>query len=194
MISFEPAYIIGNGTSRLRIDLENLRGNGKIFGCNALYRDFTPDILVAVDMGITKEIEKSGYQRSHPFYCRRPGPDSHQLPHKTKMASGPYATYLAALWGHKKIYLLGFDLVGLEGNRVNNVYTGTSHYRLPENVAAKHQPWVGQFIRIMTQFPDIELIRVGDDLYQPPEWADYPQYKTMGVDEFLESLNTQQEE
>ena len=45
-------FCIGNGESRKDFDLETLRPHGKIYGCNALYRDFTPDVIIAVDMGI----------------------------------------------------------------------------------------------------------------------------------------------
>ena len=54
-------FCIGNGESRKDFDLEKLRSHGKIYGCNALYRDFTPDHLSAVDMGIMHEIYNSGY-------------------------------------------------------------------------------------------------------------------------------------
>ena len=37
-------FCIGNGESRKNFDLERLRPFGKIYGCNGLYRDFTPDI------------------------------------------------------------------------------------------------------------------------------------------------------
>jgi len=54
-------FCIGNGQSRKNYNLEKLRPFGKIYGCNALYRDFTPDVLVAVDHGIMHEIYHSGY-------------------------------------------------------------------------------------------------------------------------------------
>jgi len=54
-------FCIGNGESRKDFDLEKLRSHGKIYGCNALYRDFTPDVLTAVDHGIMHEIYQSGY-------------------------------------------------------------------------------------------------------------------------------------
>ena len=38
-------FCIGNGESRAPIDLIKLRPHGKIYGCNGLYRDFTPDVL-----------------------------------------------------------------------------------------------------------------------------------------------------
>ena len=39
-------FALGNGESRLQLDLEKLRGHGKIYGCNAIYRDFIPDVLI----------------------------------------------------------------------------------------------------------------------------------------------------
>jgi len=55
------SFIIGNGESRKDFDLESLRRKGKIYGCNALYRDFTPDILVATDQDIILEIIQEKY-------------------------------------------------------------------------------------------------------------------------------------
>ena len=54
-------FCIGNGQSRKNFNLEKLRPHGKIYGCNALYRTFTPDVLTAVDHGIMHEIYHSGY-------------------------------------------------------------------------------------------------------------------------------------
>ena len=56
-------FCIGNGTSRQRFDLEQLRPHGKIYGCNALYRDFKPDVLISVDNGIMHEIYQSGFAK-----------------------------------------------------------------------------------------------------------------------------------
>ena len=63
-------FCIGNGESRKQLDLEKLRPHGKIYGCNALYRDFTPDHLSAVDMGIMHEIYNSGYAENNPCLFR----------------------------------------------------------------------------------------------------------------------------
>ena len=64
------AFFIGNGESRKGFDLEQLRPHGKIYGCNALYRDFTPDVLVAVDHGICHEIYNSGYCQKNEAWFR----------------------------------------------------------------------------------------------------------------------------
>ena len=48
----KKVFCIGNGTSRQNFSLESLRDKGKIYGCNALYRDFKPDVLI-------KKLDKS---------------------------------------------------------------------------------------------------------------------------------------
>ena len=50
------AFCIGNGKSRSGYDLEKLRPKGKIFGCNAIHREFMPDVLTAVDHGMIHEV------------------------------------------------------------------------------------------------------------------------------------------
>ena len=57
----DKVFCIGNGESRKDFDLNKLKPQGKIYGCNALYRDFTPDVLISVDNGIMHEIYDSGY-------------------------------------------------------------------------------------------------------------------------------------
>ena len=57
------AYIIGNGPSRKGLDLDTL--DGTTFGCNALYRDYSPDYLVSGDSNIIKEICKSEYPKDN---------------------------------------------------------------------------------------------------------------------------------
>ena len=39
-------FVLGNGRSRLCIQPSDLIGYGKIYGCNALYREFDPDFLI----------------------------------------------------------------------------------------------------------------------------------------------------
>jgi hypothetical protein len=49
MINRKRVFVIGNGESRKKIDLAELNKYGKIYGCNALYRDYTPDALICID-------------------------------------------------------------------------------------------------------------------------------------------------
>ena len=59
--------MLGNGTSRKSIRLESTKTKGTVYGCNALYREFDPDYLVAVDTKMILEINKAGYQHRHQF-------------------------------------------------------------------------------------------------------------------------------
>ena len=54
-------FVIGNGASRKNVNLDVLKQHGKIIGCNALYRDFTPDHLFSNDSIILHEILSSDY-------------------------------------------------------------------------------------------------------------------------------------
>ena len=55
----EKVFVLGNGPSRANIDPSKL--DGTVIGCNACYRDFTPDVICAMDAGIISEIIDSGF-------------------------------------------------------------------------------------------------------------------------------------
>ena len=69
-VVLKRVFCIGNGESRIGFDLEKLRPHGKIYGCNAIYRDFMPDVLTAVDHGIMHEIYHAGVAQKIPCYFR----------------------------------------------------------------------------------------------------------------------------
>ena len=57
----EKAYILGNGPDR-PTDIEWLNNlEGDTYGCNAIYRDWTPDFLVANDFPMMLDIMNSTY-------------------------------------------------------------------------------------------------------------------------------------
>ena len=67
----KTVFCIGNGGSRDGFNLESLKPHGKVYGCNAIYRDgFRPDVLVAVDHGIMHEIYNAGVAEEIPCYFR----------------------------------------------------------------------------------------------------------------------------
>ena len=69
-MDLKRVFIIGNGESRKGFDLAKLRQHGTIYGCNALYRDFMPDVLTSVDQGIMHEVYHSGVADTIPCYFR----------------------------------------------------------------------------------------------------------------------------
>ena len=66
----KKVFIIGNGESRKGFDLAKLRKHGTIYGCNAIYREFMPDVITAVDHGIMHEIYHAGVADKIPTYLR----------------------------------------------------------------------------------------------------------------------------
>jgi hypothetical protein len=186
----DRAFVIGNGRSRLGLDLHSLRGAGKIFGCNALYRDFAPDVLVATDPGISQEIELSGYPEQHEFYTRRPQHEASKTITKNfGYSSGPVAATYAASEGFEKIYLIGFDLVGIN-NKHNNVYSGTPNYKEINSEATYYGNWVDQIFNIAREYDTQQFVRVGhENQHWPAQWYRH-NIKKQTIDEFLSEINT----
>jgi hypothetical protein len=65
-------FCIGNGESRVGIDLFKYKEFGKIYGCNAIYRDLPNlcDVLTSVDHGMIHEIYHAGMAQKIPCYFR----------------------------------------------------------------------------------------------------------------------------
>lgn len=184
------AFVIGNGRSRLGLDLNSLRGQGKIFGCNALYRDFSPDVLVATDPAISDEIEKSDYPSNHIFYTRKPRHSNSKLiPMNYGYSSGPVAITLAAMEGYRDIYLIGFDLRGING-KFNNVYSGTPCYKKTDSDETYYGNWVNQIFSISRQFNVSNYYKVGDDKqFFPTVWKKKQNISPITIDEFCQKIN-----
>lgn len=156
-------FVLGNGVSRQGIDLGQLQKHGQIYGCNALYREFVPNVLVATDRPIANKILSTGYARSNCFYTRRPEPDTGARalpPQYSSYSSGPNAVGLAALSGARKIFLLGFDLGPTANNTFNNVYADTEFYKTSAQPPTFTGNWCRQLTQIFNDFPDIQFVRV----------------------------------
>ena len=170
------AFVLGNGTSRANINPQLLQQLGKIYGCNALYRSFAPDYLVAVDTKMVIEINKSGYQRKHQvwtnpnkLYDRMEGFNFFR-PSKG-WSSGPTALWLASQHNHATVYILGFDYQGSNnGKHFNNIYADTENYKRSHDTATYYGNWLRQTTSVILGHPNINYIRViASDNFIPPE-------------------------
>lgn len=157
------AFVLGNGVSRKGINLERLRTCGTIYGCNALYREFTPDVLIATDKPIATAIQEAEYALTHKFYTRKPQAGSGALPLILKYhgySSGPNAVGLAATHGYLKIYLLGFDM-GPDTNKLfNNIYANTEFYKTSAHPPTFTGNWVKQITHVCQDHPQTEFVRI----------------------------------
>ena len=126
------AFIIGNGPSRLPINLHDLVGKGKIYGCNALYRDFDQfDYLIVIDEQFRKLIEMGGKEGFSEMTKLILPPDEECVEETTGRRSnaGMNAMREAIRHGATKLFCLGFDFVLTdETANTDNVYKDTEGY------------------------------------------------------------------
>lgn len=183
------AFVLGNGLSRQGIDLANLKKYGRIYGCNALYRDFSPDVLVSTDPGISLEIQKSGWPLKNKHYTRKPynsstsGFGSMALPVETAtMSSGPNALNLAIMAGFKHIYLLGFDF-GSVGEKFNNVYANTDHYKMSDEEPTYAGNWIYNMSRMVKINKWVQFSRVVNQ-HSKKNIMSYSNYQEFTIDQF----------
>ena len=188
------AFVIGNGTSRSSINLNSLKPFGKIYGCNAIYRDFMPDALVAVDTKMVLELNKAGIQHlvetwTNPnrAYADMTGFNFFQ-PSKG-WSSGPTALWLASdMTSYDTIYILGFDFEGT-GTLVNNIYAGTQNYKSANEKATFYGNWLKQTTITCQNNPQKRYIRVlGESFFTPPELTNLDNVSNMHVKDFKNSF------
>jgi hypothetical protein len=189
------AFVLGNGRSRLNADLNLLKTKGKIYGCNALYREFEPDVLIAVDPKMIIEICNVGYQNANQVWTN---PNRKYREYKNLnffdsvrgWSSGPTALLKACMDTSKEIYILGFDYHGLE-NLVNNVYSGTPNYKGNNDSATYFGNWLKQTEAVFKEFPKINFIRVtGPKCLIVKEWKMINNVKDITYDDFNKLIQT----
>jgi len=183
------AFVLGNGTSRQDIDLNQLQLLGAIYGCNALYREYTPDVLIATDRPIATHIQESGYSAQHRFHTRRPiaGLGALAVPKSYfGFSSGPIAAGLAAQDGHTHIYLVGFDMGPTVNNTINNLYAGTEFYKRTDAPPTFTGNWKRQIVQICRDYPLVQFIRVcGETTAVIAEFNSICNLKSQPLDQFL---------
>ena len=188
-------FVLGNGESRLSIDLKYLREYGKIFGCNALYRDFSPDVLISVDDRMTTEIINSGYEGVHYHRILRKNRDKdnaylvvdkndRKITTSRGFSSGALALDIAANEAQiKEVYMLGFDLYKTE--HPNNVYKDTPNYLRSTDRPVDASGFRIQIGRVIKENPTRKFIWVND---YHRKIFDAQNFDLMYVDEFKQKF------
>jgi len=188
------AFVLGNGTSRSDIDLNKLKNYGKVYGCNALYREFTPDYLIAVDSKMVLEIVDTNYHYKNSVWSN-PNPTTNKIPGLNLMnpnlgwSSGPTALHLASTHGHDEIYILGFDYVGLgeSAELVNNLYADTNNYKKSNERATYYGNWLRQTATCVNQNQKVKYYRITNNSeFLPRELTQLQNLFHMEKEKFLE--------
>jgi hypothetical protein len=193
----KTAFVVGNGISRQTVSLQHLMTLGPVYACNAVYREFTPTVLVATDRPIAIRIQESGYSANNKFYTRRPmdGLGALAIPQPYfGFSSGPVATALAALDKNYKIYMLGFDIGPVENKKFNNVYAGTEFYKSSDSPATYTGNWIKQIIQIAHNFPQVTFERVkGATTAHVPEFETVKNLRHVPLSTFVDRINNQKD-
>ena len=167
------AVAIGNGVTRLDFNLQNLKTHSGLlgaktlqtYGCNALYRDFTPDFLVATgNNGIISEIAGSEYVKNNIVYSNSlhllEHPNTFYLiPFDPYADAGTTAAYIAAFDGHTRIYLLGFDGYETPGHN-NNIYANTNGYDDAWESEIEHEKFISNRAQLFNTYKDVDFVWV----------------------------------
>jgi hypothetical protein len=138
------ALVLGNGKTRIGLDLAGYKALGVyIAGCNALYRDFIPDMLCVVDGKMLSEVwQAKAHEGVKLLYVDKNikpwrvmfmdnGPAKPLGWHNEVKAGPTLAEWLPKLQpGLTHVFLAGMDIGAPSDVRTNNnVYEDTKNYR-----------------------------------------------------------------
>lgn len=185
------AVVIGNGESRRSIDIESLKINNVLIGCNAVHRDIVVDHLVCCDRRMVEEAVDNPTTEHTEIYVREDWFKYYRKTQKRKnivtvpglpyqgeqrqdrpehWGSGGYALLVAAQLGFDNISLVGFDLYS-KNNKVNNVYKDTVNYSAADQQSVDYSYWVYQVSKVFQYFPNISFTVINDQSWtMPKEW------------------------
>ena len=190
------AFVLGNGVSRQAVDLTVLKALGTTYGCNAIYREFEPNVLISTDAPISERIQHEGYSQTRVHYTRKPLPDSGSRRISQKyfgFSSGPVAVAQAALDGAVAIYMIGFDMGPTRNGRFNNIYADTEFYKKSSAVPTFTGNWVNQIKTIARDFPKTSFFRiVGDTTAEIRDLLAIPNLTHLQMADFQQRLTTKE--
>jgi hypothetical protein len=182
--------VFGNGRTRLNIDFDEVRSYGPIYACNAVYREYTPDYLIAVDRKMINEIKNSNYNTSNVYTYdnidRRQYKNFNFIEPNLGWSSGPTALYLASKTMPKEVYIFGFDFEGLNG-KLNNVYADTFNYKSRDDKATYYGNWIKQTEKVIKDNLNIKYIRVSIPNFFEVKWP-YDNYNQILYEDFRKMM------
>ena len=175
------AHVIGHSTSRDNFDLNLLNGQtggkdgvrsvGQTYGCNLLYKDFTPDFLICTNKTICSEIADDGYGKENIVFSNVKNILQHEghfhlYPHFTPNNAGTLALKLACADGHKKIFLVGMTTYNAPND---NMYYGKHDAYKEVNVDGANGKFIQDCAKLFLLYDDVEFYYVCKDLGLMPE-------------------------
>lgn len=190
----EFAFVLGNGITRLQVDCESLLDYGAVYGCNRIYQDFAPTVLVSTDKEMAHEIQMSGYSSNHIHYTRK----QHQITNSGAniipnlyhdMSSGPASLGLASDSNASYLFMIGMDLKGVN-NKFNNIYAGTENYKSIDDVATPWVNWESHIENIISSNHMCRFFHVNPkDKFTSKKWLSYDNFEIIDLPRFGQMIN-----
>jgi hypothetical protein len=185
----QRAFVLGNGTSRLQVNCQYLTQYGTVYGCNAIYRDFLPDYLIAVDRKMLDELKENDVQNLTSVWTNsrhnNQYPNFNFIEPSKGWSSGPTALWLASNHDYDEIYILGFDYQGTEDNLINNVYASTPNYKDSTASATFYGNWKKQTEAVLSEFKNVKYYRIVDtSCCIDFEWNAFKNYQNISIEKF----------
>lgn len=164
--------------------------NFYIYGCNAQYRNYKPDFLVATGDNFIDEIATSNYCSENFVYANTKHLEKHPgkfnvIPQNPELNAGAIAAYISAFDGHKKIFMLGFDGIDSPHNNYN-IYADTFNYPA-KTQTINEEFWVRSLNTVISVYNDTEFIRVcpTKTFREPEMWKYNLNYRQIDFRQFV---------
>lgn len=189
-------FVIGNGESRKSIPLDRLKGRGPIYGCNGLYRDFSPDLLFARDRKMIEEVvseyegEKAIVRADGTIHLS--SGSTVKIPTMFNLTGVISLFTMCYLNKVDTVYMLGFDSYKKYNDHLtNNVYKDTDNYK---KSTESGKPLLSHSIRdvkwLLNFYPDKKFVCVNEDA--SPEWLACKNFELIGIKEFVSMVTNEQ--
>ena len=180
--------IIGNGKSRLGFDITPMKKFSTVIGCNAQFRDYNFDYFVCADKHMCQEAVNTVGKNTNIYTRDRWHKEFAMWPNVKKLpdlpyngdkrqdepfhwGTGPYAGVLAGTFKPKAIFMIGFDLWQLPGQKEdNNIYRNSKGY---EYIKRPVDPsyWIHQFAKLFEHIDSRWIVVNRNDWKMPNEWS-----------------------
>jgi hypothetical protein len=149
-------FVLGNGESRNKVDVNGLYHTGKVYACNAAYRDVANiDGLICVDGGMIHEVYSSDYCSNNKSYFRG----------WTKLPEMMYSDFvnLDAMMGWGE----GLKTENEKGSRTQFVFNGTD-----PNQIKRHYDMIVKKHNITDEYDQLELRQLMGNHQQWVTWVE----------------------
>ena len=199
------AFCIGNGESRKDLDINFLKSYGKVYGCNAIHRDFKVDYLICCDKRMVEEAlyaDYSGdiytrpdwYTTFHTPQVKRlnkfPWSQENKWEQEFHWGSGMHSVNLACVNKASIIVILGHDFDN--SSTLNNIYKNTNNYSKHTDPNVSPNFWQKQFEILFVNYPQITFIFCKPDIsdwYIKNTWNNIPNVLFQSTGDMLNDLH-----